>query len=165
MTEHEEMLARRTIIELRTLLDLSYARERQLATALTKLLLACEGAAFAPEKSGDVSTTIAEANSALEALRQTPVPNHGLFTDYARLAAELSAARKLNQSLNGTLDVANRANTELHDRARDMQQRLIEAEATRDAVVSLLNKPEMADVVMRSAVDLARARTSNRKPA
>jgi hypothetical protein len=155
-----ETLLRRNVAELRSLLDLSYARERALVEHVTAFLFLLEGAAVAPDRVAKQTEIVDAAKATLTALVQQPVPNHGLFADYARLSAEHRAAMTLNAALNATLTSAQQqvANTTVE--LNGLRLRVMEADAMRDAVAALLNRPDLTDAVTNAARDVIRARSA-----
>jgi len=159
-----ETILQRRVAELRSLLDLSYARERGLVEQVQGLLFLLEGAACAPDRQERVQTITDGARAALGALAHAPVPNHGLFADYARLAAEFRAAQLVNATLNGALNNAQGQVAAMTIRANDLSLRVMEADAQRDAVAALLSRPDLVEPVTTAARDLARARAAAAQP-
>lgn len=155
-----ETLLRRNVAELRSLLDLSYARERALVEHASAFLFLLEGAAVAPDRVAKQAEIVEAAKATLASLTQQPVPNHGLFADYARLSAEHRAAMVLNATLNATLTSAQQQVASTTVELNGLRLRVMEAEAMRDAVVSLLNRPDLTESVTNAARDLIRARAA-----
>ena len=157
-----ETLLRRNVAELRSLLDLSYARECRLVEAVKALQFLLEGAAVAPARVDEQANIVAKVAETLRSLTDRPVPNHGLFVDYARQAAELKAAAVLNGTLNSALNTAlNTAQQQvatLTADANNLRLRVMEAEAVRDAVVALLNRRDLTDSIEASVKALVQAR-------
>ena len=151
-----ETLLRRNVAELRSLLDLSYARERALVEHASAFLFLLEGAAVAPDRVAKQAEIVEAAKATLASLTQQPVPNHGLFADYARLSAEHRAAMVLNATLTSAQQQVASTTVELNG----LRLRVMEAEAMRDAVVSLLNRPDLTESVTNAARDLIRARAA-----
>jgi hypothetical protein len=155
-----ETLLRRNVAELRSLLDLSYARERALVEHVTAFLFLLEGAAVAPDRVTKQPEITEAAKATLTSLAQQPVPNHGLFADYARLSAEHRAAMVLNATLNATLTSAQQQVSNTTVELNSLRLRVMESDAMRDAVVSLLNRPDLTDAVTNAARDVIRARSA-----
>lgn len=158
-----ETLLRRNVAELRALLDLSYARERALVDSLRGFQFLHEGAAIAPDREAKAKSICATAEKLLRELTESPLPNHGLFADYARVSAEHKAALSLNAALNQTLTNAIKQTGDLHSQVHALHARVMEAEASRDAVVVLLNRADLTDTVIAAVRDLVKSRTE--KPA
>lgn len=153
-----ETLLRRNVAELRSLLDLSYARECRLVEAVKALQFLLEGAAVAPARVDEQANIVAKVAETLRSLTDRPVPNHGLFVDYARQAAELKAAAVLNGTLNSALNTAQQQVATLTADANNLRLRVMEAEAVRDAVVALLNRRDLTDSIEASVKALVQAR-------
>lgn len=154
-----ETLLRRNVAELRSLLDLSYARECRLIEAVKALQFLLEGAAVAPARVDEQANIVAKVADTLRSLADRPVPNHGLFVDYARQAAELKAAAVLNGTLNSALNAAQQQVAATTADANNLRLRVLEAEAVRDAVVALLNRRDLTDSIEASVRALVQARS------
>jgi hypothetical protein len=155
-----ETLLRRNVAELRSLLDLSYSRERALIEHVSALMFLLEGAAVAPDRVAKQTEIVEATKATLASLVQQPVPNHGLFADYARLSAEHRAAMTLNATLNATLTAAQQQVAGTTVELNGLRLRIMEADAMREAVVALLNRPDLTDAVTNAARELIRARSA-----
>lgn len=156
-------LLRRNVAELRSLLDLSYSRERALVSHVATLLNLLDGAAVAPDRSVELEPAVAAAKETLKSLQQYPVPNHGLFADYARVAAEHRAAMSLNATLNATLNQAQQQVTTTTVELNALRLRVLEAEAVREAISKMLNRPDLVDPVAAAVRELMQARAGAKK--
>jgi hypothetical protein len=121
-----------------------------------------EGAAVAPARVDEQANITATVTETLRSLADKPVPNHGLFADYARLSAELRGVMTLNAALNQALGRVQQELATATVQANDLRLRVLEAEAQRDAVTSLLSRPDLTDAVTSAARDLVRARTARK---
>lgn len=154
-----ETILRRQIAELRALLDLSYARERALITSVNGLLFLREGAALAPDREQKAAEIEGQVRETLRGLTEQPVPNHGLFADYARLAADHAAAMHLNATLNAKVNQLSDYVNKVVQASNDARLREIESEAKVEALTRLLNRPDLVEAVM----DAARAHAQSRR--
>jgi hypothetical protein len=155
-----ETLLRRNVAELRSLLDLSYARECRLIEAVKALQFLLEGAAIAPARVDEQANIVAKVAETLRSLTDRPVPNHGLFVDYARQTAELKAAAVLNGTLNSALNAAQQQVATLTADANNLRLRVMESEVVRDAIVALLNRRDLTDSIEASVKALVQARSA-----
>lgn len=153
-----ETILRRQIAELRSLLDLSYARERSLITLVNGLMFLREGAALAPDKESKAIEIDAQVRETMQSLTATPVPNHGLFADYARLAAEHAAAMHMNATLNENLRKSSDYLNKVVQDANAIRLREIELNAKVEAITRMLNRPDLIETVTAAAKEHAQAR-------
>lgn len=152
-------LLSRNVAELRSLLDLSYSRERALVDAVKGLLFLHEGAAVAPDRQPRVSETLEQVNATLRRLSDHPVPNHGLFAAFALVSAEHRAFSRLNATLTNALNTAQQRLADATVQTNNSLLRALEAEAVRDAVVELVSRPDLTDTVIAAVTELVRSRT------
>ena len=156
-------LLRRNVAELRSLLDLSYSRERALISHVATLLNLLDGAAVAPDRAAELEPAVAAAKETLKSLQQYPVLNHGLFADYARVSAEHRAAMTLNATLTATLNQAQQQVTTTTVELNSLRLRVLEAEAVREAISKMLNRPDLIDPVTAAVRELMQARAGAKK--
>lgn len=153
-----ETILRRQIAELRSLLDLSYARERSLVTSVNGLMFLREGASIAPDREAKAIEIDTQVRETMQSLTEKPVPNHGLFADYARLAAEHAAVMHLNATLNAKLQQTSDYLNKVVQDTNEIRLREIELNAKVEAVMRMLNRPDLLDAVTAAAKEHAQAR-------
>lgn len=152
--ESDVVPLRHKVAELRSLLDLSYARERALLDACNGLLFLTAGAAVAPDRQDKQEKITTDARAAVELVNAHPVQNHGLMLAFYNLQAERVAQDTV-------IDRLREVNSELLSRVTSLTRdvadtgvRLQLAEETARQVGVLVGAPAMADRV-RAVVEQA----------
>lgn len=160
--ESDAVLLRHNVAEMRSLLDLSYARERALLDACNGLLFLLVGAAVAQDRQDRQEKITADARAAVELVHTRPVQNHGLMLTFYNLQAQCEAQSAVIDRLREVNAELLARVTSLTREVADVGVRLQLAEETARQVGVLVGAPGMADrvrAVVEQAVAAHQAKT------
>lgn len=144
----------RTILELRALLDLSYAREKELANGLVQVRALIDGAALAPAMEASAEVVTANIDAVIELLAEPPAPPEGLFIKHAMLVCELTGAKSANEYLRRQLDSEHQRTENYEVHVRDLRSHNAELKAEQVALRALIDDPAVCKRVMEAAKQL-----------
>lgn len=135
-------------------MDLSYAREKELAEALMQVRVLLDGAALAPDKQASAEVVTANIDKVVKQLSEPPCPPEGLFIKHALLVCEHTGSKAANEYLRRQLESEHQRveNYEVH--VRDLRSHNAELKAEQAALRTLIADNDVCERVMEAAKQL-----------